>query len=122
MTPEIPSTVYKSKPAHERVSYAVGFLWSVLFFLEYALKEKCIFYGTYVVEPHHTVTSLWWPLSLPQHNGHTFSYTKPSLMRSPINAANDHILKSQIVKSFLSQRVTNPWERLRGRPSLLADS
>ena len=58
MTPEIPSTVYKSKPAHERVSYAVGILWSVLFFLEYALEEKCIFYETYVVEPHLTASSL----------------------------------------------------------------
>ena len=29
-------------------------------------------------------------------------------MQSPVNTANDHILKSQIVKSFLPQRVKNP--------------
>ena len=45
MTPEIPSTVYKSKPAHERVSFAVGILWSVLFFLEYTLGEKCFLWN-----------------------------------------------------------------------------
>ena len=34
---------------------------------------------------------------LSQQNGHTISYKKPSLKRSPVNTANGHILKSQTV-------------------------
>ena len=35
-----------------------------------------------------------------RQNGHRFPYKKPSLKRSPVNTANGHILKSQIVESY----------------------
>ena len=48
-----------------------------------------------------SVTSLFRQLFFSaRQNGHTFSYEKPSLMQSPVNAANAHILKCQTVESF----------------------
>ena len=38
---------------------------------------------------------------LARQNGHRFPYKKPSLIRSPVNTANGHLLKSQIVESFI---------------------
>ena len=37
-----------------------------------------------------------------RQNGHSFPYKKLPLMRSPVNRANDHILKSQTVESLMS--------------------
>ena len=36
-----------------------------------------------------------------RQNGHTISYKKPPLMRSPVNTAKGHILKSQTVDSLI---------------------
>ena len=44
----------------------------------------------------NTVTSLLWPLFFV---GYTFPYIKPLLMWSPVNMANDHILKSPKMES-----------------------
>ena len=58
------------------------------------------------VEPRLTVTSViqssrfYGHIFLAWQNGHTISYKKPSLIRSPINTANGHILNSQTVIDF----------------------
>ena len=103
MTPEIPSTVYKSKPAHERVFLQLVFcelcclsrsiLWVKSVFL-WNVNSRTPPYG-YLGD---MVTSLLRPFFLAQQNGHTFSYNKFSLMGSTVNTANGQILKSQIVK------------------------
>ena len=46
------------------------------------------------------VTSLLQPLFLAQQNSHTFSYKKPSPIRSTVNTANGHILKSKNSRIF----------------------
>ena len=68
------------------------FSWGILW------RENVFFCGTYAVEPHLTATLV---KRSPRYNGHTFSYKKPLLIPSPVNTANGHILKSQIVKSFI---------------------
>ena len=103
MTPEIPSTVYKSKPVHERVFLQLVFcelcclsrsiLWVKSVFL-WNVNSRTPPYG-YLGD---MVTSLLRPFFLAQQNGHTFSYNKFSLMGSTVNTANGQILKSQIVK------------------------
>ena len=59
------------------------------------------------VEPRLTATSV---IRSPHYHGqcflawqkgNTISYKKPSLIRSPVNTANGHILKSQTVQSFI---------------------
>ena len=45
---------------------------------------------------NNMVTSLLWPLFFA---GYTFPYIKPLLMWSPVNMANDHILKSPKMES-----------------------
>ena len=46
------------------------------------------------------VTSLLQPLFLAQQNSHTFYYKKPSPIRSTVNTANGHILKSKNSRIF----------------------
>ena len=72
---------------------------------------------TSTVEPHFTITLLTvtelvitatFPGNFSRRNAHTFSYTKIPLMQSPVNMANDHILKSQLYNSIPFIRPLKP--------------
>ena len=103
MTPEIPSTVYKSKPVHARVFLQLVFC-ELCCPSRSILRVKSVFlWNVNTRTPPYghlgdMVTSLIRPLFWPSNNERTFSYNKPSLMGSTVNTANGQILKSQIVK------------------------
>ena len=69
-------------------------------------KRHSIHLEEYTVEPHLMATLVIQSLCYHGHyflawqNSQTFSYENPSLMGSPINTANGHILKALMVGSF----------------------
>ena len=82
--------------------------WEHLVLVVVLVLESKAFYCT--VEPRLTATSVYGHLVitatfLARQNGHTFPYKKKPLIPSPVNRANDHILKSQTVEtSIISPR------------------